>query len=66
MLHVAAEFITRVIDSYRGDEVERIIPRQIVKATEGERMMTSFKRNSRIIDNSFQQRLQEDSGQNNG
>jgi hypothetical protein len=44
MLHVVAEFITRVIDSYRGAEVDRITPRQIVKTTERERMVTFLKK----------------------
>jgi hypothetical protein len=48
MLHVA-EFIRRVIDSYRGAEVERIIPHQIVTTTEGEKMVKFFKRNYQII-----------------
>jgi hypothetical protein len=50
MLHVVAKLVTRVIHSYRGAEVDRIIPRRIVKMAKGERMVTFFKRNSRIID----------------
>jgi hypothetical protein len=66
MLHVVAEFITKEIDSYSGAEVDRIIPRQIVKTAEGKRMVIFFKINYRIIDILFQQRLQTDSEQNNG